>query len=318
MPDAFEALHTLLDHEGVRAACSALLAGQYEQLTSTLPRLVSAESAADLLRGPATLAVLGRTPFALEELGLIFGHPGAHTLVDRVLGGGALSGERQTVPEPTSEGECGVLAYFIARLLAELSSGYVLRDVRAASRDELRAGSVGKLLWPLSLTGSLGGLELGVLLSREAAEALPVRFTLALALHDSVPAGLLDTLQPGDVLASDALSLLVATDGLHGSATLHVAGCAEPRSARISGSSARASHERASVPEGSALRLQLARREVTLWELGEIVAGSRPAFEGLTWDAVRLVHNERMVGDGELAVHRGALCVKLNRRESAA
>ncbi len=307
------ALERLLAHEPLRALCTRLLGAPYERVHASLPRKLGAEQAAHAFRGPATLLSLGGVPFADAGLSVVVGHPGAHTLVERILGGT----QRVASAEPPGSGECGVLAYGVARVLAALESPLVLGDARPASREQLREAGVGQVLWPLVLESSLDTLELGVLLSPAAARAWPWPFRLRLSLFDELEPGAPLELEAGEVLVSDSLSLISASDGLHGAATLRVDGLVDQARATLTGGQAHATGESVRA-SGAALELCLATRLVNLVELSEVLAGAAPAFSAVDYDAVELRQAGRTVASGQLGTLRGALCVRINRRESAA
>jgi hypothetical protein len=104
----------LLALEPLRALCTRLLGAPYERVQASLLRTLTAEHAAQAFTGPATLLALSSVPFGDAGLALVIGHPGAHTLVERILGGS----QRVSSAEPPGPGECGVLAYAVARVLA--------------------------------------------------------------------------------------------------------------------------------------------------------------------------------------------------------
>jgi hypothetical protein len=310
--DAPSLLRRLLGHEALNALCTRMLGAAYERVHVSLPRSVRADSASDAFRGAATVLELGSVPFA-GGLSVVLGHPGAHTLVERILGGTA----RIPSAEPPSAGECGVLGYGAARVLSALESAFVLRDVRALSREALREASVGQVLWPLVLESSLDTLELGLLVPKALAHALSWQFRLRLSLLDDLDPAVLATLEPGDVLVSDTLSLLAARDGLHGAGFLSVDGVGEAARATLQGAMAHGTGERTAC-EASVLELALAERHVSLAELADIVSGQTAAFTALRYDAVELRMQGQPLAWGELGTLRGALCVRISRRESAA
>lgn len=273
------------------------------RVTLGMPR-VFARGGAELLVGPRT-CVWWERPAGGRVAGAFVRNEQAAALVDRVLGGPGRAGVAGRSGN-LSDGEQGVLAYFVARCGAALAAFRVL-DVVTTDASALGEAWLEALCWPLRVEWDELSLEL-VLLSHD--ELFVSKLSVDMLVPDTLHGKALVGLQAGDLLVSDSWPLLATTRGLEALVELHVHGLGERLAAALEGDSLRVLRV-LSTSSKHATTLQLGSLALSLRQLAELAGGAPYSLAPQVIDTAILQVDEQAVARGRLVRHQGGVALRV-------
>jgi hypothetical protein len=302
-----------------------------------VPRAIGRLDLASWLRSDDLMVEFVRVPQdAVSRAYLVIPASDAARWVDRILGGEGKLGRSQSL----SPAEAGVLAYALARAVAEFAPAWQVSEVSHASPSRASAAmsrptafqastmeAPVSMVFPLALDTPLGSVDVRWLLTQASAAMMPDVVELRLGLRDQGLPTELEGLASGDLVTSDRWDLTLTPRGLAGRLELTVCGSQERLSCRIEQQRLWVSPSAPSILETTGLaserhpgaeraELILARPRLSQWELSRVASGVALELPDFPDDEVSLVWRGAVVAEGPLIWFRGSAGMRVRQLTS--